>query len=99
MINKILIGIIKLITGLVSTLLAPIDLLIEYSLPDLSNALNSISSFLNLAFSSIGWAVSLLGIPAIALKLIVAYYSFKLTIPLAVSAVKLALKWYNSLKL
>ena len=48
MINKILMGIIKLITGLVTLILSPIDNLIQSALPDLSSALTGVGNFLNL---------------------------------------------------
>ena len=98
MINKILLGIIKLIVGLVSVILTPIDNLISSALPDLSNVLNSVSSFLNIATQSIGWVISLTGISNTVISIIVMYYGFKLTAPLLFYFIKLALSWYNKLK-
>lgn len=98
MINKLLMGIFKLIIGLVSTILTPIDNLIATALPDLSGAIDSVSSFLNLATQSIGWVISLTGIPPLAINLIVLYYGFKLTAPMLFYMIKLALSWYNKLK-
>ena len=98
MINKLLMGIFKLIIGLVSTILTPIDNLISTALPDLSGALDSISAFLNICTQSIGWVISLTGIPPLAINLIVLYYGFKLTSPMLFYMIKLALSWYNKLK-
>lgn len=98
MINKLLMGIFKLIIGLVSTLLTPVDNLISTALPDLSGALDSVSSFLNICTQSIGWVISLTGIPPLAINLIVLYYVFKLTAPMLFYMIKLALSWYNKLK-
>lgn len=98
MINKILLGIIKLIVGLVSVILTPIDNLITNALPDLSNVLDSVSSFLNIATQSIGWVISLSGISSNVISIIVLYYGFKLTAPLLFYFIKLALSWYNKLK-
>lgn len=98
MINKLLMGIFKLIIGLVSVILTPIDNLITNALPDLAGALDSISSFLNICTHSIGWVISLTGIPPLAINLIVLYYGFKLTAPMLFYMIKLALTWYNKLK-
>lgn len=98
MINKILTGIIKLIISLVSLILTPIDNLITSALPDLSNALNSISSFLSICTRSIGWVISLSGLSSTCISLIVLYFGFKLTAPLLFYLIKLALSWYDKLK-
>lgn len=98
MINAILTGIINLIVGLVSLILAPIDNLILSALPDLSNALTAIGNFLNLISTSIGWAVSVTGLSQETLSLIVMYFTFKLTAPMLFYMIKLALSWYNKLK-
>ena len=98
MINAILTGIINLIVGLVSLILAPIDNLILSALPDLSNALTAIGNFLNLISTSLGWAVSVTGLSNETLSLIVMYFTFKLTAPMLFYMIKLALSWYNKLK-
>ena len=98
MINKLLLGIIKLIVSLVTLLLTPIDNLIQSALPELSSALTSIGNFLNVISSGIGWAISLTGLSSNAIGLIVAYYGFVLTAPMLFYMIKLALSWYNRLK-
>lgn len=98
MINKLLMGIIKLIVGLVSLILTPIDNLIQSVLPQLSNAFTAIGNFLNIISSSIGWCISLTGLSSQAISLIVAYFTFTLTAPLMFYMIKLALSWYNRLK-
>ena len=98
MINKLLMGIMKLIISLVSLLLTPIDNLITSALPDLSNVLNSVSGFLNLCTQSIGWVISLTGLSPNVISLIVLYFGFKLTAPLLFYMIKLALSWYDKLK-
>lgn len=99
MINKIITGIIKLIIGLVSLILTPIDNMITSVLPDLSNVLNSVASFLNVCTQSIGWVISLSGLSSTCISLIIAYFTFKLTAPMLFYMIKLALSWYNKLKL
>ena len=98
MINKLLIGIIKLIVSLVSIILTPIDNLIQSALPELSSAFTAIGNFLNIISSGIGWAISLTGLSSSAIGLIVAYYVFTLTAPMLFYMIKLALSWYNRLK-
>lgn len=99
MIKKIISGIFKLIIGLVQTLLAPIDSLISSALPDLAAGINAVYSFLSLCMQSIGWVLSVFAIPSGALSLLVLYYGFKLTVPLAISTIKLAIRWYDKLKI
>lgn len=98
MINKILLGIMKLIIGLVTALLTPIDNLIASLLPSLSGVLNNVSAFLNVVTQSIGWVISLTGLSSSVISLIILYYGFKLTAPLAFYMIKLALAWYNKIK-
>ncbi len=98
MINKLLMGIIKLIVSLVTVILSPIDALIESTLPDLASALDAVGEFFNLISSGIGWVVSTLGLSNETLSLIVMYFTFKLTAPMLFYMIKLALSWYNKLK-
>ncbi len=98
MINAILQGIMSLIMGLVSVLLSPIDLLIKQFLPDLSGAFSAIANMFNYVGSFMGFCVSATGLSSSTLSLIVLYYTFKLTVPLLISTIKTAIKWYNALK-
>ena len=98
MIGKILLGIISLITTLIYGVLTPIDTIIQNSFPVLSDAINAVGTVFNFISTSIVWAVNLSGLSASCISLIVAYYTFKLTLPLAISGIKLVVKWYNALK-
>lgn len=98
MINEILTQLFQYIIDLINLCLLPIDSLIESILPDLSSALGTISSFLDIGFSSIGWCISALGIPPLAISFIVMYYTFKLTAPILFYVIKLVISWYNKLK-
>lgn len=98
MINAILTGIFNLIIGLVSVILAPIDLVITNLLPDLSSALDAVAQFFAVVSGGLGWAVSLTGLSASAISLIVMYFVFKLTAPIAFYMIKLAISWFRSLK-
>ena len=98
MINAILKGIFKLVISLVNLLLAPIDAIISNALPNLSQGLTAVGQFLSVCTQSIGWVLSVFGLPSGCISLIVVYYVFKLTVPLVVSSVKLAIRWYDKLK-
>ncbi|MBQ3021688.1 MAG: hypothetical protein IJD92_05655 [Bacilli bacterium] len=98
MINAILMGVIKLIVGLVSLILSPIDSIIISALPNLSNALSAVGSFLNLIAQGVGWAVSATGLSNETLSLIVMYFTFKLSAPMLFYMIKLAISWYDKLK-
>lgn len=98
MINSILIGVMSLITGLVTVILSPIDAAIKMAFPDLSVAFSSVGSFFALALQNLGFALDLTGLSSSAISIIILYYTFKLTLPITFSTIKLALKWYNKLK-
>lgn len=98
MINAILKGIFKLVISLVNLLLTPIDTLIQSALPDLAAGISAVGSFLSLCMQSIGWVLSVFAIPTACISLLILYYGFKLTVPLIISTVKLAIRWYDKLK-
>lgn len=99
MINAIITGFFNVIISLVGVVMVPIDLLIQQFLPDLSTAISAIGSMFALVGNVLGFIISLTGLSSTALSLIVMYYTFKLTVPILVSAIKQAIKWYNALKL
>lgn len=99
MINRIIMGIISLISGLIGVILSPIDTLISSALPGLSNALTNFASLLNVVGQGIGWVISALAIPTEIISLIIAYWVFKLSVPVVVYTIKLVVKWYDKLKL
>lgn len=96
--SNFLFGIINLIVGFISLLLTPIDNLILSLLPDLSNAFTSIGTYLNIISSGLGWAISLTGLSPSSISLLITYYVFKLTAPITFYLIKLAVAWYNKLK-
>lgn len=98
MINSLLTGVFNLIIGLVSIILSPIDSLIASFLPDLSSGINAVGEMFALVNDVLGFCVSLTGLSTEALSLIVIYYTFKLTVPILISTIKMAINWYNALK-
>lgn len=98
MINAILKGIFKLVISLVSLLLSPIDSLINSAFPVISEGINYINSFLNYIGSLIPYILSWFHLPTAFITLIVGYLTFKLTLPLTIHTIKLAIKWYDKIK-
>lgn len=98
MINALLMGILKIVISITEVILSPIDLAISNFLPNLSGYLDAFSNFLSLISQSIGWCISILGLSNEALSLIVTYYTFKLSAPMTLYLIKLALSWYDRLK-
>lgn len=98
MINAILKGIFKLVISLVSLLLSPIDSLINSAFPSIAQGITYINNFLDYIGSLIPYILSWFHLPNYFITLVVGYMTFKLTVPLAVHTVKLAIKWYDKLK-
>lgn len=98
MIKAIIKGIFKLILSLVNLILIPIDNLITQYLPSVSDALDKVSSFFTWVTNLIPWGISWFGLSSTTITLFVAYTTFEITVPLLVHTIKLAIKWYNSLK-
>lgn len=98
MINALLTGLFDIIISLVNVLLSPIDALISSAFPDIANGLNYVSAFFDYVCSIVPWAMSWFAFPATLIQFFIAYWTFKLTIPLAVHTVKLAIAWYDKIK-
>lgn len=98
MINKLLMGIFKIIISLVNLLLTPIDTLISQFLPGIDNAFTMIGNLVQQLCNIIPWVMSWLGVSSIVISLLVSYLTFKMSVPLVVHTVKLAIKWYDKLK-
>lgn len=98
MINALIKGIFNIVLGLVNLILTPINALILTFIPDLGNIFGIIRQFFTTCFTYIGWVRDASFIEGYTISLAIAYWTFKLTAPLAVNTIKLAIKWYNSLK-
>lgn len=99
MIKVIINGIISLVIGLVSIILAPIDLLINQFMPNLSNAFSLINDFFETIGNIVPFVISYTGIKTEVLTICIDLIVFIYTVPYLVHAIKQAIKWYNSLKL
>lgn len=98
MIQSILTGVFKLVTSLVSLILAPIDLAISTALPGVADALNMVASFFNWLGQALAWCWSWVGFNSTVTSLFVGYLVFKYTVPFAIHTAKLAIQWYDKLK-
>lgn len=98
MINKILTGIFNLVISLVSTLLSPIDSLINSALPSIAEGLIYINNFFNYILGFIPYLMSWFHLPNVFITLLVGYFTFKLTVPLAIHTIKQAIAWYDKIK-
>lgn len=98
MIKAIINGVFKLVIGLVNLILAPIDLAISTALPGVSSALSMVSSFFNWISSFVSWVWSWLGFNSVITTLFIGYVVFRLTVPFTIHTVKLAIQWYDKLK-
>lgn len=98
MIAKFFSVLFKLVIALVNVILYPIDALIATALPNVSDALTGVGTAFQELCNYIPFAVSYFALKPWVWSLLVAYMTFKLTIPFAVHAIKLALDWYDKLK-
>lgn len=99
MINKILTGIFNIVINITNSILAPIDAVIASSLPEISSGIDAIGEMFSIVNNGVAFALDMSGLSDTAITLIISYFVFVLTVPLTFSSVKLALKWYNSLKI
>ena len=98
MIKALINGIFKLVLALVNLILLPIDSLISNYLPSVSNALDTIASYFSWVANLIPWGISWFGLSSTTISLFVGYLTFELTVPLLIHTIKLAIQWYNALK-
>lgn len=99
LVKAIVSGIFKLIMALVNIVLTPLDLLIKALIPDLSEAFSRINSFFDLLGDYSSFAISYLGFDNTTISIVLLLLTAIISIPLAVHTVKLAIKWYNTLKI
>ena len=98
MIAKLFTFLFEMVIKLVQLLLSGVDALIEQFLPQVSDAINMVSALFNQVLSFIPWVMSWMGLNSTVVGLVVAVFTFELTVPLLVHVIKLAIKWYDKLK-
>ena len=97
MINNILIGIISFVTNIIQTISQPINDLINRNIPELSSAFNWVSSFFQMAGTYICWCRDSLFIETDTMALVIVVIGLRLSLPLLISGVKLAIRWWDSI--
>lgn len=98
MIKALINGIMSLVISLVNLILTPIDLLINSMLPSLGELLDYISSFFDMLGEVVPFVISYTGLNPLILSAIIDLTYFILMAPLAINTIKLAVSWYNKLK-
>lgn len=88
----------NIVITIVQILFYPIDLAINVFIPNLTLAFSAIANLITVMFSYIAYAISLTGITGLALTLIIAYTTFRLTLPINVWIAKLLFKWYKTVR-
>ena len=98
MIKAIINGVFSLIISLVNLLLVPIDNVITRYLPSLSSGLSVINGFFDSLGDVVPWVISFTGLSSTTINLIIDLIVFIYTAPILVQSVKLAIKWFDKLK-
>lgn len=98
MIAKLFTFIFDLVINLVNLLLSGVDSIIEQFLPSVADAIDMISALFSSVLNFIPWVMSWMGLNSTVVGIVVAVFTFELTVPFIVHTIKLAIKWYDKLK-
>lgn len=98
MIGALFNALFSLVINLVNVILAPIDAIIANAMPALGDALSYVNAMFNMVINGIGWVIGLSMLPPLMFQILLAYFTFLITVPLAISVIKEALIWYDTLK-
>lgn len=97
MANAIFNVMFNLISGFMSIVMTPINLIIYNILPDFSGALATMQSYLQLVGSYLSFALSYLGFYPELISVACLLLSAIMLIPFMVHSIKLVLRWYRVL--
>ena len=97
MMNLLVSFIVDICTRLTSVILGPINLLIYNEFPSLDSALSSIANYFSYAGTYINYFIDAFGLTQVAVDMIIFYFTFMLVVPLSVSAIRYAVKWWHYL--
>lgn len=98
MINAIINAIWNVLQGLVSVILAPIDLLLQ-NIPFLNEASQGIASFVNVVKNSLSWAWDIIpNLTKTAISGLFLTIAFFWTITYSVKLIKIAYGWIQKIK-
>lgn len=99
MFNILLQGVVKFVSQVASALIQPIATMILNLFPSVSQPLSYVSGFLNYLKQFVPFAFSYLGLTAEVKAILISLATSLITIPIAVHVIKLAIRWYNALKI
>lgn len=96
MIKAIIKGMLGLLVYLVDIILTPINYVINQYLPQVNDYVTAVQEFLDLVGTFIGWILDAAMLDSLTINLLIAYLTAKILAPLAVSAVKTLVKWWEA---
>lgn len=88
----------SLVFFVVKAILLPIDIAVQAVLPAFSDGLTSIAGFFTLIGNNLAWAIDATGIPTATLIFLSYHLIFKYTVPINIWLIKLAIKWYRTIR-
>ena len=97
--ENLLNGIFTFVAYAVNLLLLPIDALLRYYIPNFNNLMSYVNAFFDILIQYSNWVISSFGISNAVLNIIKLELYFLLMAPLGCLTVKLAVNWFNKLKI
>lgn len=88
---------LNILQFVVNLLMTPIDSFINAYIPSVATGLEYVGNFFNYIIGFIPWIMSWFNLPTLFIELIIAYYVFKLTVPLLVHTFKLIISWWEAI--
>lgn len=89
--------VIGFLVSILDIILYPINFLVVTYIPELNNALVTITDYFNYANTYMSWIFSAFAVPSFAVTLAASYYFFTWTIQFSAYSFKLLLKWKKAL--
>lgn len=96
MINAIFEGFLKLVVMFIDLISTPINNIINEYLPQLDYVFSLLNQFIDFAINILGWVVSWFNFPPGFLTFLIAFYVFKLTVPLLIHNLKILAAWWDT---
>lgn len=98
LLTKVFTLIIDIVMYLCDLLLAPIDILIENYMPSIDGVLDYVTEFFQYILGFIPYILSWFKLPDFFIEFVIAFWVLKLNLPLVIHTTKLAIAWYNQMK-
>lgn len=91
-------SLLKRIIFIVNIILFPVDTFVANSFPAFYNTTVYITDMLQYALTYVNYVLDSFGFESITILFLVSYLIFKVTLPLQIWFIKLAVRWYNAIK-